>query len=122
VTFLDGLAAFVAALAAGAFAWTRKGGPVAPPGPTSWARFVLWLAIASPLFVLLVPPSFRPRVFVRGPGGSFEAIRAWAFAAAAAAAVASFPRGPRRAWSAALLVLVASAAGVTACVFYIRWS
>jgi hypothetical protein len=120
VTTYDAVAAVVAAGLVGLVCALRRSraGVRGPHGRA--ARFVLWLGIAAPLPFLLVPPSDRFRLFVRGAGGIFEGFQLLAFAAAAAALVLTLLPRFRSWWANALVVAAASTVALAASVLRVR--
>ncbi len=118
MTRFEGVAILVAAALAGLLPLLRRR---RPDGPRSRAaRIWLWLALASPIPFLVLPPLSRPCVFVSGPRGYFEATRLLSLAAAASSLVLTAlersPRltSPRRAWGVTGWVLLTSVAGLLA--------
>lgn len=95
------------------------GGRRAQHVPRRLTRVVLWIAIASPLLVVLVPPESRPRVLISGPTGAFDGLRALMFGAAIAGIVVSAWRVPARPWAAGLAVASGALVAVGVCILHV---
>jgi hypothetical protein len=118
VTTYDAMAALVAGGFVVAACLLRRRCPRHAQG--RFARFVLWLGVAAPLPFLLLAPSDRFRLLVRGADGTFEGFELLAFAAAAAGLVLTLLPRFRSWWANALLIGAGALLALSTAVLHVR--
>ena len=120
MTAYDAAAVVVAAILVGSLCLLRRAGGTAADPHGRATRFVLWLAIASPLPFLLLAPPDRFRLLVRGSDGMYEGFQLMGFAAASAGVVLSLMPYFASWWSNALVVAGASLIALGCAILYVR--